>query len=181
MQLSKNPKLDADLSTYWPSVLQSEQGYSFWQGQWNKHGVCSNSKISTMTYFEKAVEQSKNHFDLLGVLAGGGIVPSDTELYTVTQIESAVKRKVGTSNHVYVSCLRIDQEIMLREIFICLNDKASGYVTCPVNQDTRGCGIAKPEGWIKFPPFPKTYQGQPGPIADLGFSELSVDNILVLL
>ena len=107
-----------------------------------------------MTYFEKAVEQSRNLFNLLEVLAGGKIVPSDTELYTVNQIESAVQRKIGTSNHVYISCLRTGQEIMLREIFICLDDKARGYVSCPVNEDTRGCGMEKPEGWIKFPPFP---------------------------
>ena len=134
-----------------------------------------------MTYFEKAVEQSRNLFNLLEVLAGGKIVPSDTDLYTVNQIESAVQRKVGTNNHVYISCLRTGQEIMLREIYICLDDKARSYVSCPVNEDTIGCGMEKPEGWIKFPPFPKTYQGQPGPIADLGFSELSVDNILELL
>ncbi|GFZ17430.1 hypothetical protein Acr_26g0007000 [Actinidia rufa] len=38
--LSRTPKLVTDLSTYWPSIIQSERsGYPFWQGQWNKHGV----------------------------------------------------------------------------------------------------------------------------------------------
>ncbi|PSR89557.1 Extracellular ribonuclease [Actinidia chinensis var. chinensis] len=181
--LSRTPKLVTDLSTYWPSLIQSERaGYPFWQGQWNKHGVCSYSKINPPTsYFEKVVAQSKNHYDLLAVLAGGNVFPSDTELYTLTQIESALQRKIGTTNRVYISCLKDQQEILLREIYICLDDRARAYASCPDNPDTRGCGIAKPQGWIKIPPFPTTLQGQPGPIADLGFIELTVDNILGVL
>ncbi|XP_057480103.1 extracellular ribonuclease LE-like [Actinidia eriantha] len=180
--LSKTPKLVTDLSTYWPSIKQSVQNYGFWQGQWNKHGVCSYSKINPPTsYFEKVVAQSKSHYDLLAVLARGNVIPSNTQLYTVAQIESALQRTIGTSNRVYISCLKDQQDILLREIYICLDDRARGYVSCPSNPDTRGCGIAKPQGWIKFPPFPLTHQGQPGPITDLGFIELAVDNILGVL
>ncbi|XP_057459842.1 ribonuclease 1-like [Actinidia eriantha] len=138
-----HPKLDNELPIYWPSVIQSATGYPFWQGQWNKHGVCSNSKISPGSYFEKAVAQSQKFSNLLAVLAGGGVVPNDTTLYNVTQIKSAVQRIVGTTNHVYISCSLIDGVIMLREIFICLDDKARGIMSCPVSQDTRGCGIPK--------------------------------------
>ncbi|GFZ17432.1 hypothetical protein Acr_26g0007020 [Actinidia rufa] len=74
--LSSTPKLVTDLSTYWPSIIQSERaGYPFWQGQWNKHGD--------------------------------------------------------------------QQEILLREIYICLDDRARSYASCPANPDTRGCGIAQ--------------------------------------
>ncbi|XP_057460187.1 ribonuclease S-7-like [Actinidia eriantha] len=175
-----NPKLDNELPIYWPSVI-TETGYPFWQGQWNKHGVCSNSRISPGSYFDKAVAQSQKFLNLLAVLERGGIVPDDTKLYTVDEIKSAVQRIVGTTNNVYISCLKIGQEIMLREIFICLDQMARGYVSCPVSQDTRGCGMPKPQGTIKFPPFPSTEQGQPGPIEDLGFTELAVDNIPMLL
>ncbi|PSR89556.1 Ribonuclease [Actinidia chinensis var. chinensis] len=115
-----------------------------------------------MDYFKKAVEQRKN-FDLLRVLNDSEIVPSDSEFYNVTRIESAVQKKIRTDNHMHMSCRKIGQEIMLREIFICLDDMARDYVSCPVKKKDQYCGMDEPPEKIKIPPFPETHQGQPGP------------------
>ncbi|PSS07673.1 Ribonuclease [Actinidia chinensis var. chinensis] len=179
--LNTKATLVTDLLNYWPSIRTDFQDDSFWKYQWNKHGVCSSSHICTNTYFEKAVAQSKKLVNLLDVLAASQIVPSPTKLYTAAEIKSAVQKIVGTTNNVYISCWRINNVINLREIFICLDQMAGNYVSCPASQDLRGCGNPKPQGTIKFPPFPTAEQGQSGPIEDLGFIDLAVDNIPMLL
>ncbi|XP_057460118.1 ribonuclease S-7-like [Actinidia eriantha] len=179
--LDKKSNLFTELSYYWPSIKENSQDDSFWKYQWNKHGVCASSNICAKTFFEKAVDHSKKLVNLLHyVLAASQIVPSDTTLYTAAQIKSAVQNVIKTNN-VYISCWRINNVINLREIFICLDQMAGNYVSCPASQDLRGCGNPTPRGTIKFPPFPIREHGPPGPIEDLGFTELAVDNIPMLL
>ena len=150
---------------------------------WNRHGVCSSNNICTDTYFEKGVDQSKKLVYLLDVvLAASQIVPSPTVLYTAEQIELAVQKVIGTGKSVYISCKPIagtSKEFMLNEIYICLDKMADDYVSCLATKKSN-CGDTKVKT-IKFPPFPTTKQGQPGPIEDLGFTELVVDNIPMLL
>ncbi|XP_057459841.1 ribonuclease 3-like [Actinidia eriantha] len=173
--LNTQENLVKDLSDYWPSIIKDSKDDSFWQHEWNKHGVCSSSNICTNTYFEKGVEQSKKLVNLLAELAQSGIVPSDTKLYTAAEIKSAVQNVIKTNN-VYISCWTINNVINLREIYICLDKMASDYVSCPVSEKTRGCETPTQEK-IKFPPFPSPNQGHPVPIEDIGFTELVVDNI----
>ncbi|GFZ03793.1 hypothetical protein Acr_16g0004170 [Actinidia rufa] len=174
--LDTKENLVKDLSDYWPSIIKDSKDESVWTQQWNEHGVCSSSHICTNTYFEKAVDQSKKLDNLLEMLKKSGIEPHATKLYPVAKIKSAVQEATGKTNNVYISCYNIGQDSMLREISICLDKIAGNYVPCPAGQEPKSC-----KGPIKFPPFPITEQGQPGLIEDLGFTELAVDNIPMLL
>ncbi|CAK9322671.1 unnamed protein product [Citrullus colocynthis] len=84
--------LENDLNMVWPNVITGNNIF-FWGYEWNKHGICSESKFDQATYFQKAINL-RYRINLLGVMRVGGVVPNG-HLKAKQRIESLIASRFG--------------------------------------------------------------------------------------
>jgi ribonuclease T2 len=86
------------LLKYWPNLYTDTQIESFWEHEWTKHGTCAlsiNSQIKNENDYFSVSLSLRDKFDFGPILAEAKIIPSDTLLYSLDNIISAVQAKLG--------------------------------------------------------------------------------------
>nr|AAT69248.1 S4-RNase protein [Prunus armeniaca]ADZ73655.1 S-locus associated ribonuclease [Prunus armeniaca] len=144
-----SPQLISKLRISWPDV-ESGNDTQFWEGEWNKHGKCSQEKLNQMQYFERSHDMWMS-YNITDILKNASIVPHPTQTWTYSDIVSAIKSK--TQRTPLVRCKRdpapnknAPNSQLLHEVVFCYEYKAKKQIDC---NRTAGC-------WnnvdIKFPP-----------------------------
>ncbi|KAJ3675412.1 hypothetical protein LUZ60_004454 [Juncus effusus] len=136
-----------DMFQYWPDVsCPSNNGASMWKSTFCEYGPCSN--LTQQQYFQRALDLRKD-LDLLTLLGSKGIVPSNTKVYDLEDIESALRTKYPFS--FVVQCNRRDRTAyggyQLYKIRYCISMDGKKFITCPITKDTN-CGSK-----VRFPVF----------------------------
>ncbi|RWR77480.1 extracellular ribonuclease LE-like protein [Cinnamomum micranthum f. kanehirae] len=121
--------LIGDLYVHWPSIkCPSNNGVSQWRDAWTNYGVCSG--LSEEDYFDKALKLRKK-INLLSVLKGHGVLPSDFLFYSPLYVETAIK--VGLGADVGIKCSTNESgKCQIDEIYVCVDKTASKVINCPV-------------------------------------------------
>lgn len=119
----------ASLNRNWPTLsCKSERSLEFWRYEWKKHGTCSN--LDQHAYFQRALALKARH-SLAAILAGAGIVPSDTETYDVSSVSDAIAR--GTGFAANIECNRdADGQAQLFQVYQCVDREAKQLIDCPL-------------------------------------------------
>ncbi|KAI1625544.1 ribonuclease T2 [Exophiala viscosa] len=100
---SINPTITRDLLAYMDAYWLSLDGRDnhLWSHEWNKHGTCistldpgcyadENPDLAVLDYFVHATSLFQT-LDTFSVLAEAGILPSDHERYSLSELEEAVE------------------------------------------------------------------------------------------
>ncbi|CAH0555665.1 unnamed protein product [Brassicogethes aeneus] len=126
---SANPlaTIRAQLNALWPDVTRNNNP-GFWSHEWGNHGVYYqfNTNDHLLEYFTMNLNLI-NGYPLFQILQRGGITPSNTNTYTLAQVNSAVSRAVG--KNVNVRCANNNDEL-LQEVRICFNAHYTATVNC---------------------------------------------------
>nr|ABV72002.1 S14-RNase [Prunus mume] len=89
-----SPRLRSKLKISWPDV-ESGNDTKFWEGEWNKHGTCSERTLNQMQYFQRSHEMWNFH-NITEILRNASIVPHATHTWKysdiVSPIQTAIKR-----------------------------------------------------------------------------------------
>ncbi|XP_078172631.1 ribonuclease 1-like [Carex rostrata] len=135
-----------DMYSYWPDVTcPSNNGVTKWKSTFCKYGPCSN--LTQAEYFKQALTLREN-LNIRILLATKGIVPSNTAMYYLEDIESTLRAKLSFS--FVVECnkngLFFAQSQLLR-IKICISANGKNIISCPIDKQTN-C-----DSKVKFPLF----------------------------
>jgi len=129
-----NPDEIADirdqLDVFWPNLYTDTPDDGFWVHEWSKHGTCCQTAEAVNTqrkYFSKGLEL-RQQFDILSILAKGGIVPSDTTNYKPSQFQNVLGGVLGLKPQLF--CLQDEGKQYLMEIWFCV-DKSFEVMNCP--------------------------------------------------
>nr|ABW74346.1 S33-RNase [Prunus cerasus] len=90
-----SPQLRADLERSWPDV-ESGNDTRFWEGEWNKHGTCSEQTLNQMQYFQRSYAMWRS-YNISKILKNASIVPHPTQTWTYSDIVSAIKAVTQTT------------------------------------------------------------------------------------
>lgn len=93
--------------------------YSLWAHEWSKHGTCAavlEPLDSELKYFSLGIDWLQK-FSMNNILQSGNIVPSNTNEYSVVEINNAIKAKLGVDPA--IECKKENGESYLSEIRIC--------------------------------------------------------------
>ncbi|KAF7714924.1 Uncharacterized protein PECH_007832 [Penicillium ucsense] len=148
----------ADLLQYMTEFWKDYKGDDshLWQHEWEKHGTCVSTletrcyedyqpQQDVVDYFDKSVEIFKQ-VPSYEFLAANGILPSYTQRYALTDIESALESGHGAP--VTVHC----RQGALSEIWYHFNIAGSlqtgKFVSAPPDGQTSNC----PKSGIRYPP-----------------------------
>lgn len=114
------------MNAIWPILNGNNVG--FWQGQWNKHGTCSNMSIND--FFSTAVRLF-DQFNIKAILSNHDITPSDKTVYHIAEIENTLE-KIITRWPSVVKKIRYknDKDPWLFEVRICFN-RLFNVIDCP--------------------------------------------------
>lgn len=119
--------VQAQLTTCWLS--DSGTPTSFWEHEWEKHGVCMNPQVTANQYFTDGVTLF-NQINALAALAAKGISPSNSNLVSKTTFISAFSNKIN------ISCFQSSGNYYLENIQFCYDnnlkaiDCVTGYTNC---------------------------------------------------
>nr|ABV72004.1 S16-RNase [Prunus mume] len=134
-----SPKLRSKLKIAWPDVERGNDT-KFWEGEWNKHGTCSEQTINQMQYFERSYEMW-NFRNITEALKNASIVPSATQTWTYSDIVSAIKTATKTTPS--LRCKPDPAQIksgpktqLLLEVVLCYEYNALKQIDC---NRTAGC------------------------------------------
>nr|ABJ97523.1 S-RNase [Prunus webbii] len=134
-----SPRLRSKLKRSWPDV-ESGNDEGFWEGEWNKHGKCSEQTLNQMQYFERSHEMWIFH-NITKILKNASIVPHPTKTWKYTDIVSAIKALTRTTP--LLRCKRNPAQVkgqpqfqLLHEVVLCLEYKALKQIDC---NRTAGC------------------------------------------
>ncbi|CAL2269093.1 unnamed protein product [Prunus armeniaca] len=134
-----SPQLRSKLKTSWPDV-EGGNDTKFWEGEWNKHGTCSEHTLNQMQYFERSYAMWMS-YNITGVLKNASIVPSATQTWTYSDIVSAIK--TATQRTPLLRCKRdparnksLPNYQLLHEVVFCYEYKAKKQIDC---NRTAGC------------------------------------------
>lgn len=143
------------MKTYWTSNVDSEE--NFWKHEWDKHGTC----ISTLDpdcytdykpteevpdYFSKAVDLFKS-LPTYDWLKAAGIPPSESQTYSLSEIQSALSAKHGAS--VYLGCT---DDGSLDEVWYFFNVRGSLQTGEFVSTEAVGATSSCPDTGVKYAP-----------------------------
>ncbi|CAN6199914.1 unnamed protein product [Urochloa humidicola] len=125
------------LDQSWPTLSCEGGGrsFEFWSYEWKKHGTCSN--LEPHDYFARALALKAAH-NLTEILAGAGIVPSESETYSLSTVRDAITQGTGfTAN---VECNRdANGNAQLFQVYQCVDKEAKQLIDCPLSMTTK-CG-----------------------------------------
>lgn len=80
----------------------------------------------------------KSRFNLLNSLTANKIKPNYSS-YRRSKVEVAIAQETQ-GQHFYISCLNLRKRTLIKEVHICLDLNGQKVVSCPSNNDPRGCG-----------------------------------------
>ncbi|KAG2646986.1 ribonuclease 1-like [Panicum virgatum] len=126
--------LVASLNRNWPTLsCKSGRSFEFWSYEWKKHGTCSN--LAQHDYFARALA-IKAAYNLTAILAGAGIVPSDTATYSLSSVRDAIAQGTGfTAN---LECNRdADGNAQLFQVYQCVDRQGKKLIDCPLSMPTK--------------------------------------------
>lgn len=95
--------------------------YALWAHEWNKHGTCAavlEPLNSQLKYFTMGLNWERKFF-LHDILLEASIVPSNDNNYSVLDIHTAIKTRIGVNP--VVECRKEDGKNYLVEIRICFS------------------------------------------------------------
>ncbi|PAN14992.1 hypothetical protein PAHAL_2G456700 [Panicum hallii] len=129
--------LVASLGRNWPTLsCRSGDSFEFWSYEWKKHGTCSN--LRPHDYFARALALKEAH-NLTAILAAAGIVPSDTETYSLSSVSDAIAAATGATAN--LQCNRDkDGQTQLYQVFQCVDREAKKLIDCPLHMRSRCSG-----------------------------------------
>lgn len=122
------------LMTCWLS--NSGAPSDFWNHEWSKHGTCMSPTLTCDQYFSKTA----NYFfsiDVQGNLEKVGIVPSNTQTYSITKALAAFQKTP------LFTCQRVSTNYLLISVEICL-DSNFNIINCQGTQGDCGTGFLMP-------------------------------------
>ena len=129
--------LRTDLNAFWPTVSREfANNQDFWRYEWDKHGVCSESREFTLTnYFQNAIALRKKA-DVLGALNQEGIFkPEDLKPRTGKDIKAAIEKHLKARPE--LSC---PSNVFLA-INLCVNRLATNFVHCPASANCENANL----------------------------------------
>ncbi|CAL5071627.1 unnamed protein product [Urochloa decumbens] len=137
--------LVASLSRSWPTLsCKSGDSFEFWSYEWKKHGTCSN--LEPHDYFARALALKAAH-NLTEILAAAGIVPSESESYSISSVSDAIRK--GTAFTANLECNRdTDGQTQLYQVYQCVDKEGKQLIDCPLHMRSK-CG----DDQIKLPLF----------------------------
>jgi len=138
--LEKNKEIREMLNVYWPAFKRCR----FVRYETEKHGTCALSVYGAteqgLIDYWTAVVKLANKFDYQSALASAGIVPSNSTMYTTSQVRKVIGKHVGAT--VNIACQNGN---IIDEVRICLKKPTNAQeminpviFDCP-SQDT-SCG-----------------------------------------
>jgi ribonuclease T2 len=126
--------LVASLGRSWPTLsCRNTESFQFWSYEWKKHGTCSN--LEQHDYFKRALELKAAH-NLTAILADAGIVPSDTETYSLSSVRDAIAQGTGVTANLQCNS-NADGEAQLFQVFMCVDKKGKELIDCPLSMPTK--------------------------------------------
>ncbi|TVU37733.1 hypothetical protein EJB05_11082 [Eragrostis curvula] len=122
------------LDQSWPTLAcKGGRSFDFWSQEWMKHGTCSN--LGQHEYFAASLALKAKH-NLSAILAGAGIVPSDTETYFLSSIRDAIAE--GTGAKANLECNRdADGESQLYQVYQCVDKAGKKLIDCPLSMNSK--------------------------------------------
>lgn len=112
----------SELVATWPTAFtgtgQSDE--SFWQHEWDKHGTCS--RFNMLTYFSTALAID-TLYPINDWLTAANIVPSNSRVYSVSQVQAAFVIWGGISTDTFVlKCVSVKGGIqILKDVMLCVS------------------------------------------------------------
>lgn len=131
-----------DMRRYWPNIVSGRNEMAFWTHEWRVHGKFTG--LTADEYFSLGLELAKMQ-DVTKILNDASISADNNATYSLSQIQTAVKNKLG---HIpSVNCVRASGNLYdIFEIHICvekvMNDilLIPDYVDCTSAKTT--CGFS---------------------------------------
>lgn len=111
--------IEIQLNQVWVNIFGGTSLYSLWAHEWSKHGTCAavlEPLDSELKYFSLGIDWLQK-FSMNNILQSGNIVPSNTNEYSVVEINNAIKAKLGVDPA--IECKKENGESYLSEIRIC--------------------------------------------------------------
>nr|WRO64821.1 self-incompatibility RNase [Prunus salicina] len=130
-----SPRLRSKVTRSWPDV-ESGNDTRFWEGEWNKHGTCSERILNQMQYFQRSHEMWTSH-NISEILKNASIVPHPTQTWTYSDIASPIK--TATKRTPLLRCKRDPARPkiqLLHEVVFCYGYHAKKQIDC---NRTAGC------------------------------------------
>nr|ADZ48269.1 S-locus-associated ribonuclease [Prunus pseudocerasus] len=128
------PQLISKLKISWPDV-ESGNDTKFWEGEWNKHGTCSEQTLNQLQYFERSYSMWKS-YNITEILKNASIIPSATQTWKYSDIVSAIK--TATKRTPLLRCKWDKNTQLLHEVVFCYGYNAIKQIDC---NRTAGCKI----------------------------------------
>jgi len=124
-----NP-IKPQLQAMWPTAFtgSGQSDESFWKHEWDKHGTCS--RLGHFNYFQRSLDLDAR-YPVNKWLAASNIVPSNSRIYSLSQVKSAFTRFIKDDQFV-LKCVSIKGGIqLLKDIMLCVSSAdAQTLVTC---------------------------------------------------
>ncbi|CAG2228103.1 RNASET2 [Mytilus edulis] len=167
--------ITSELSKFWANMYADTSDTSFWEHEWTKHGTCAMDLPATATeylYFRKALDVMKG-LDATILLNNKNIMPSDTKVYNVSQLETAIQDQIGVVPRIECAYDQKTRKHLVYEVEICLSktfkpiscDQSKRYVRhhhhYNPNESNGSSGSSKynsncPHDGFLYPPIPKS-------------------------
>ncbi|CAG9326139.1 unnamed protein product [Blepharisma stoltei] len=125
---SVNSTTQAAIQQCWLS--DSETPLSFWEHEWEKHGVCMNPAVPSNTYFADAA-QLFNQLGVLNLLAAKGIKPSNSQTVSKNTFYGAF------SNAINIQCFESSGKYYIENVLLCY-DNSLKQIDC--TKASTNCG-----------------------------------------
>jgi len=142
-------QIESLVSDLWEVWYDYEgNGFEFWSHEWDKHGTCAeNLQVlrGEYNYFSTAISLHQK-FDPTSVLSSAGIVPSNSQTYSESQIISAIQNAYGVKP--IITCAQVNGSEGLDLVQLCIT-KDFNLEDCPQTKAQDSCGDN-----ISFYPIP---------------------------
>nr|AAP92438.1 S-RNase [Prunus avium] len=129
-----SPEMQTKLKKSWPDV-ESGNDTKFWEGEWNKHGKCSEQTLNQMQYFERSFAMWKS-YNITEILKNASIVPHPTQTWKYSDIASPIKAVTKTTPLLRCKRDHPNKPELLHEVVLCLD--YNGLIQIDCNR-TAGC------------------------------------------
>nr|BAA83479.1 S1-RNase [Prunus avium]CAC27784.1 RNase S1 [Prunus avium] len=128
------PKLRSKLKRSWPDV-ESGNDTRFWEGEWNKHGRCSEQTLNQMQYFEISHDMWVS-YNITEILKNASIVPHPTQKWSYSDIVSPIKTATKRTPLLRCKTDPATNTELLHEVVFCYEYHALKQIDC---NRTAGC------------------------------------------
>nr|ABW08114.1 S26-RNase [Prunus cerasus] len=129
------PHMRTKLKRAWPDV-ESGNDTKFWEGEWNKHGTCSEERLNQMQYFERSYAMWRS-FNISEILKNASIVPSATQKWSYSDIVAPIKAATKRTPLLRCKQDKKTQLLHLHEVVFCYEYNALKQIDC---NRTSACG-----------------------------------------